>query len=432
MSYALIDVPGGAETYSVPFPYINRSHVKVMVNGVLTTNFSWINNDTISITPTPGANDKVRIYRNTSQAERLVDFRAGVAPTETTLDTDSTQAFYLAQEALDRAGNSLTLDPEDFLWDARGIKMKNVAPATDDLDVPLYGQIKPAVVAAEAARDLTLSYRNQTAALLSDAEEVLEDAEDARDAAAASALLASTFVPDNYYTKSATDLLLAAKATITDLVDGLATKLNLTGGTLTGLLEIVRNGPSLSMRDGSVTTTWREILAAYRGDGTGNAFRILLSGNSSNAVIGTRFNIGNTTHLELKGDGRVSVGADPTDVQDIATKQYVDRYYESAELSAASGSDHTFNHGLGVKPRRIDVFLRCVTSEYGWSVGDEVTYAHFSSSTTLRGAFGYIHNNTTSAGVRISNQDLVVISKTNGSFVTITPANWRVIARVYP
>lgn len=374
MSYALIDVPGGAETYSVPFPYINRSHVKVMVNGVLTTNFSWINNDTISITPTPGVNDKVRIYRNTSQAERLVDFRAGVAPTETSLDTDSIQAFYLAQESLDRAGNSLTLDPEDFLWDARGIKMKNVAPATDDLDVPLFGQIKPSVDAAQAAQAAAEAARDAS-------QGASDTAITARNDAQAAAALAATFVPDNYYTEGEVDALLANKTDV----------------AVTAALA----GEVTLKADAAATSSALSTLDA----------------NKLNKSGGTM-----TGPLILVGDPSANLHAAP--------KQYVDRTYESAEFAVTAGTNNEFTHDLP-NPKRIEVFLRCKAAEGNWSVGDELRVS-WDFSTNFHGPLGYLKGNGTVAGITLGAVAIRLPNRTTGLSFNITAANWRVFARVYP
>lgn len=102
MSYSIASYTGDGSTtnFAVPFPFINRTHVSVTVNGTLTA-FTWITDGLIQITPAPVAASTVRVARSTSQATRLVDFQDATVLTEVDLDTANLQAFYMSQEAFD-------------------------------------------------------------------------------------------------------------------------------------------------------------------------------------------------------------------------------------------------------------------------------------------------------------------------------------------
>ncbi len=89
---------GIAQLLDVP-AYLDKSHIEVYVSGVLSTAFTWVTSQTISLTATVGA--AVVIQRRTSPDARLTDYQSGVTLTEGDLDADSLQAFYLSQEALD-------------------------------------------------------------------------------------------------------------------------------------------------------------------------------------------------------------------------------------------------------------------------------------------------------------------------------------------
>lgn len=98
LSRSVITATGGSTLFSVPFTFIERSDVSVTLDGVAVS-FAWLTDGQISISPAPtGA---LRIVRRTEVTERLVDYNDGTRITETALDTDSLQAFYLAQEQRD-------------------------------------------------------------------------------------------------------------------------------------------------------------------------------------------------------------------------------------------------------------------------------------------------------------------------------------------
>ena len=119
---------GATQEFAVTFPFISRTHVTVEVDGS-SASFTWNNDSLITVTsPADITGDQVvLIKRTTSQATRLVDYVDGSNLSETDLDTDSKQAFYMAQEALDEltllddaavastAGDLLISDGTDFI-----------------------------------------------------------------------------------------------------------------------------------------------------------------------------------------------------------------------------------------------------------------------------------------------------------------------------
>ena len=124
---------GSTQTFAVTFPFISRNHVSVEVDGVAAT-FTWNNDSQILISsPTLSGGEAVLLIRSTSQGTRLVDYVDGSNLTETDLDLDSKQAFYMAQESLDE----LTLLDDDakatsgFILVADGTDFKSVAVSGD-------------------------------------------------------------------------------------------------------------------------------------------------------------------------------------------------------------------------------------------------------------------------------------------------------------
>lgn len=127
--YATVNYTGNGVTtdFAVPFPFLSQSHVEVSVNSVsVPTVFVG---SVIRISPAPAVSATISIQRNTSRATRIVDFQVDSNITEKDLDNDSKQAFYMAQEAIDR-----TVGGAVFTVDAHGDRVINVADPINDQD----------------------------------------------------------------------------------------------------------------------------------------------------------------------------------------------------------------------------------------------------------------------------------------------------------
>lgn len=99
VTYAADGVSTGP--YTVPFPYISKSHVKVEVdtNEVLNPSIWYFESDsTIRFRNAVADGSSIKIYRETPGDTRLVDFQNGAVLTEAELDLALDQVFYLAQE----------------------------------------------------------------------------------------------------------------------------------------------------------------------------------------------------------------------------------------------------------------------------------------------------------------------------------------------
>lgn len=100
----------GVNLFTLTFPYLDEDHVEATVAGVAATSITFITPTTIRIdAPLPASGNAIIIRRRTSQSTRLVDYEGDSVLTETNLDNDSLQAFYMAQEAMDRAEQAFAL-----------------------------------------------------------------------------------------------------------------------------------------------------------------------------------------------------------------------------------------------------------------------------------------------------------------------------------
>lgn len=97
-SYVQYTGTGAQTAFSVNFPYISQSHVKVYLNNVLVTNYSWTNASQITFTAAPSNGSSVIIRRMTPSTP-LVDFTAKSRWQTSDLNLSTRQALYIAEEA---------------------------------------------------------------------------------------------------------------------------------------------------------------------------------------------------------------------------------------------------------------------------------------------------------------------------------------------
>lgn len=161
--------------FEVDFEYISKDHISILVDGVETTFFSWVNDARIQLDDPTISGQVVTFIRETSPATRLVDYQTGSVLSEEILDKDSLQGFYLAQEANDIKEVALSRNGAND-WDADNSKMVNVADPVNNQDAANKQWVLSAtatqVALATAAKDLAqqaqvVAQGNQAAAAAS-------------------------------------------------------------------------------------------------------------------------------------------------------------------------------------------------------------------------------------------------------------------------
>jgi hypothetical protein len=185
MAYSRSYTPGDSETtdFVLGFDYLTRDHIKVFVDGVQTTAWSWLNASTIRFNTAPATGAVVLIRRYTSPEQRLVDYESPSPLNETDLDTDSLQAFYLAQEANDQANAGIADDPSTGQFSANDKRITNVSDPVDDDDAATKGwaetamtsQLAQAIAAKDAAKLSELDAEAAAVSTLADRNAVSND-----------------------------------------------------------------------------------------------------------------------------------------------------------------------------------------------------------------------------------------------------------------
>ncbi|OCJ65273.1 hypothetical protein A6U96_23335 [Agrobacterium tumefaciens] len=300
LAYAQSLGDGATRVFSVPFPYISKTHVQVRVEGAIVP-FSWLSETSIQLATAPAVNAVVDRRRVTPRDTLLVDFVDGSTLVESDLDLSALQVFYLAQEAFDLGEASLGVT-EDGSFSALNRRISNVLNPINPQDVATKNFVETGVTSQvaiatqkaneaansagqseasatssaqqaaaalasknAAAGSATAAAQSETNALANKNQTQLDRTATAadrvqtgldREAAAASAAAAkksaedaALFDPATYYTKVQIDGSFYTKTVIDTMLGGYVTtgtmntalgqKVSKAGDTMTGALNIV-------------------------------------------------------------------------------------------------------------------------------------------------------------------------------------------------
>ena len=140
---------GSTKTFTVSFPYIDKSHVKVYVNNTPMLNpsdWTWSGSQ-VAFTYAPGSGAVVLIKRDTPRNTRLVDFQPGAVLTEADLDLAHLQHFYSNQELYDSYERLLD-GAKTRLAGANGIAITEAEELIDNMVAEVLGSTLAATLQA--------------------------------------------------------------------------------------------------------------------------------------------------------------------------------------------------------------------------------------------------------------------------------------------
>lgn len=156
MANTVVVYPGDGVTrkFTVPFDYLNRTFVRIYVNGTEEaqgTTWSFISPTVIERVAAPLAGETLTIRRVTS-TNRIVDFKDASVLRSFDLNTSQLQVLHIAEEAKDMTVDTISTDIYGNL-DARWRRIAHVANPVEDGDALNYGTYKADLNGAAVSRD---------------------------------------------------------------------------------------------------------------------------------------------------------------------------------------------------------------------------------------------------------------------------------------
>ena len=391
MANSYVVYPGtGAQTqFVVTFPFLSRTHVDVLVDGV-SVSFTWINDGLIQCAVAPALDSVVRIERSSSPTTALVDFTAGYL-SESDLDTAYLHSFYLAQEAVDTAAASITLDATNN-WDAQGNRIVNVADGQAAQDAATKAQLDAVVAAAgnvptpgnPADNNKLLKANAGTFGWGPDISTFGEDLIDSADAAAARTTLDAQ---EDVMTTNGDLVTRAAGATARIAIGSTAQVLKVVSGAPAWAddnASSVQSGTTHSpgAADNGKTFIYTHAsgcaVTVPAASGLPAGWMINVVNASGAAVIFTRSGSDtiwskNTSLTTLSLPQAGNGGALYCDNGNAKFYWVGRRSFEGTGL-ALNAATTTQAHGLGVVPTEFCLVMKNTTAELGYSIGDEVPH----------------------------------------------------------
>jgi Phage T7 tail fibre protein. len=149
MAYSRVTYIGDGSTiiFTVPFEYLKKSFVKVVVAEapIASDAVEWLTATSIKLAVTPERGSTIYIYRDTEKDSPVTGYRNGAVLTGTDLDSQTRQLLHIAQETQDVADEQMRLDSHDRKYDAQNRVIKNVADPVDDTDAMTFRTWKQSI-----------------------------------------------------------------------------------------------------------------------------------------------------------------------------------------------------------------------------------------------------------------------------------------------
>lgn len=106
MAFSRITYSGDGSTtvFPVPFDYMSRKHITVLLDGQDAA-FTWKTSNEVALAKTPPSGSKVLIARSTPIDVPPVDFKEGALITANDLDVIASYYLFVAQESQDKSAD---------------------------------------------------------------------------------------------------------------------------------------------------------------------------------------------------------------------------------------------------------------------------------------------------------------------------------------
>jgi len=107
------------------------------------------------------------------------------------------------------------------------------------------------------------------------------------------------------------------------------------------------------------------------------------------------------------------------------------RKFTSANQTITAGGALTLAHSLGAMPTLVQLRLKCLTAEFGYSIGDEVITHAGRADGAERGINATPDATNVVIGFGTNANSISVLDKTTRAAAPITNANWALIVKAW-
>lgn len=332
-SYTIYYAPGGNRLFSVPFRYLDKSHVFASVNGQPVGIVGWPTPFVadIGVSPAPGA--VVKIYRKTPTNPNPIEFADGSIWKAGDFNDLADFAALLAEEAADSADGSMRLTDSDT-YTAHDKQVTDLAPGVARTDAATKGQLDDMKQAALDAASAATTAAAQ-------AHEASEGATIAAGQAEAAA---------NNATQALSNMAASLPLKIAVLGDSLSAQQDLLGESWPTVLERVANsqGASVSVTNFSVAGH-----SFYRASTTKNfngntALQAVIASNPAVVLIALGFNdtvnaVDGRSLAQAKADAVAVLSALKSALPNAKLVYVAERAFDAFHISTVTGASTLYN-----------------------------------------------------------------------------------------
>jgi len=135
--------------------------------------------------------------------------------------------------------------------------------------------------------------------------------------------------------------------------------------------------------------------------------------------------------IEIATDAEFQTGTDTARAITAANVKnsigFTEKFLSSAQTITAAGTI-TVAHGLSQKPLFFGAYIKCTSSEYGWSTGDERECFGIEDSANNRGIDMWADATNIYIQVGLGGMTILRRTGTTGQSVAITTSNWQLYA----
>lgn len=176
----------------------------------------------------------------------------------------------------------------------------------------------------------------------------------------------------------------------------------------------------------ATTGTWN--LGIDPALGAGPICGVRNSGTGTITLVPSTGTIDGGASVALAAGESCIVESDGTNLLTVGRTVSIASYQSASPTTLSTNLMVAENHGLGARPTSVDVVLRCLTADAGYSVGDEV---HLSTYDAPGVQNVVVWANATQVGANISGNTRLANKTTNATAVVLTGTNWGVVLRAW-